>query len=75
MLSASSSLGDNSVYIFISLRLHSGDFRTDWACDGESQAVSITRASQSSEGKLKTKSKANPQKSQGKLHMCFFIIS
>lgn len=51
MLNASKALSDNSVYIFVCLRLHSGDTRTAWASDGENEAVSITTASQSSEDK------------------------
>lgn len=60
--SASKPLGDKSVYIFICLRLHPGDRRTGWPSDGENQASSITRASQSIEDKPKTRSKVNLQK-------------
>lgn len=70
VLSASKPLGDNSVYIFISLRLHSSDMRTAWASDGENHEVSITMASQISEDKLKTRSKSS--KTQGNF-MCVYL--
>lgn len=74
IFSASKAFGDNSDYLLISVRLHSGDFRTDWTYGGLNQGVSITRASQCSDDKLKTKSITNPQKPQGKIHVFVYFV-